>query len=72
MAAGPVADEGVLGEHRQQLARNLGRGEQIVELQAHAGNLVVEPIEFLRVIEVDEREPGVVLEHADLEDAERR
>ena len=59
--------------HRQllpQVARDGGRGEQVVELQAHAGH-AVQPVELLRILDVDEREAAVELEHADLEDARR-
>ena len=41
-------------------------------LQAHAGHLVVHAVELLRVLQVDQRQAGVVFVHADLEDARPR
>jgi hypothetical protein len=45
------------------------RNEEIVQLQPHPGRSV-QPIELLRVVEVDQRQSAVELVHPDLEDAD--
>jgi hypothetical protein len=44
------------------------RLEEIVELQAHAGDAVVHAVQALRILHADQRQPAVVLEHADFEE----
>ena len=46
-----------------------GAAIQVVELEPHARH-AVQPVELLRVVEVDQREAAVELVHADLEDAD--
>jgi hypothetical protein len=55
-----------------ELARHARRGEQVVELQAHAGDLVLHAVERCASAEVQQRQAGVVFVHADLEDADDR
>jgi hypothetical protein len=50
-----------------QRTRHPRRHEEVVELQAHAGNPVIHAVQALRVGEVDQRQAAVVLVHADLE-----
>ncbi len=70
MAQRPVARVGVGGQHRLELPRDPWRGEQVVELEPYAAHRVAEAVELLRVGQIDEREPAVELEHADLEHAD--
>jgi hypothetical protein len=48
------------------------RGEEVVELEAHAGHVGAELIERLRVLQVDQSKPGVGIGDAGLERADQR
>jgi len=72
VAPGPVGDQGVGVHILHQLAGHPRRGEEVVELEAHAGDAVFHAVERLGVLQVDERQAGVVLEHPHLEDAHHR
>ena len=54
----------------EQLARDGRGGEEVVELQPHAGR-PLHPVQLLRVLEADEHEPAVELVHAELDDPRR-
>jgi len=57
-------------DQAQQLARHLRRPEQVVELEAHAGNVAFHAVERLRVGHVHQRQAGIVFVHAGLEEAD--
>ena len=68
VVARPVADVGVDGQLGEELHRDARRGEHVVELQPDAAG-IGQPVQLLRVLDVDERQPAVELEHADFENA---
>jgi hypothetical protein len=55
---------------RSSSRADLRRGEQVVDLEAHAGDAIVHAVERLRVGHVDQRQAGVEFEHAGLEHAD--
>ena len=65
----PVANLGIDRHGGHQFARDRRRGEKIVELEPNAADGVAHAVKLLRVREVDQSEPVVEFEHADLEHA---
>ena len=66
VAARPVAIVQRRGRASAAASRATWReSNRSCELQAHAGDLVLHAVQLLRVLEVDQRQAGIVLEHAD-------
>ena len=69
VALRPVANFGIGGKRREQIARNRGGREHVVKLEPYPAYRLAQPVELLRVGQVDQRETVVEFVHPDLEDA---
>ena len=63
----PVGDVDIGPQAARQIARHGARLEQVLELQTHAAHLLAHAVELLRVFEIDQRKPGVILVMVDRE-----
>src|SRR6185503_10007595 len=70
VAAGPVRDIDIRIEGMREFTPNTRSGKQILQFQTNARYLALHAIEFLVVIEMNQRQPGIVLVHADFEDTD--
>jgi len=57
VAAGPVRDVQVAAQARDQVARDLPRLEQIMQLEPHARSALSHAVELLRVLEMMSARP---------------